>query len=150
MITIEDIMTSRLHTLKASHTIQDANDLMKAQQVRHVPIVNDLGRLIGLVSQRDILASTSPSSLRQPEEMSASLTYIMTRNIHTINRSTSLVNAASQLKKHRLGCLPVVEDELLVGIVTDTDFVTIAMHLLEQLEAQEPEEPIEDFDEEFA
>lgn len=149
MITIEDIMTSRLHTLKASHTIQDANDLMKAQQIRHVPIVNDLGRLIGLVSQRDILASTSPASLRQPEEMSASLTYIMTRRVKTIGRTTSLIHAANQLKQHRLGCLPVLDDEKLVGIVTETDFVDVAIHLLEHMESVEPVEATEEFDNEY-
>lgn len=149
MITIEDIMTISLHTLKASNTIQDANDLMKTQKVRHIPIVNDFDRLIGLVSQRDILASTSPLSLRQPEEMTASLTYIMTRKVHTISRSTSLTHAAHLLKKYRLGCLPVVEEERLVGIVTETDFVTIAIHLLEQLESLEPVEQSEEFDEEL-
>lgn len=140
MVAIEDIMTSRLYTLKASNTIQQANDLMKAQAIRHVPIVNDFGRLLGLVTQRDIMAATSPLGIRNVEELSATLTYVMNRQLITIRRDASLVHAAKVLKDNRIGCLPVLEEERLVGIITDSDYVAIAVHLLEQLELVEPEE----------
>ena len=142
MISIEDIMTSRLHTLKASSTVEHASDLMKEHAIRHIPVVNDFGRLLGLVTQRDILAATSPLGKRQPEEISASLTYVMNRQLITISRDTRLTSAASLLQKHRIGCLPVVEKEKLIGLVTDSDFVTIAIHLLEQLEMVEPVEDV--------
>lgn len=140
LITVEDIMTSRLYTLKASNAIQDASELMKQKSIRHVPVVNDFGRLLGLVTQKDILMATSPVGTGSPEELSASLTYVMNRRVITIPRDTSLAAAARLMREHKIGCLPVVGDERLVGIITDSDYVDIAIHLLEQMDLLEPEE----------
>lgn len=138
MITIEDIMTASLYTLKASSTIEEASSLMKEKSIRHIPIVNDFGRLLGLVSQRDVMAATSSVAQHHPEDLCTSLTYIMQRKLITIERHCKLAAAARLMRENKIGCLPVLENEMLVGIVTDTDFVTIAIHLVEQLEMVEP------------
>jgi CBS domain-containing protein len=62
----------------------------------------------------------------------------MVRNVATINEHASVRQAALFLEKHRIGCLPVVSSGKLVGIITDTDFVAVAINLLEQLEELEP------------
>ena len=62
----------------------------------------------------------------------------MVRDLATIDENASLRQAALFLEKHRIGCLPVVTDGSLRGIVTDTDFVGVAINLLEQLEESEP------------
>jgi CBS domain-containing protein len=65
---------------------------------------------------------------------------VMVRNVVTIAENASLRQAALFLEKYRIGCLPVVTNGKLVGIITDTDFVAVAINLLEQLEEHEPEE----------
>ena len=62
----------------------------------------------------------------------------MVRNVISVDMHASLRQAALFLEKHRIGCLPVVTDGDLHGIVTDTDFVGVAINLLEQIEAAEP------------
>jgi CBS domain-containing membrane protein len=62
----------------------------------------------------------------------------MVTKVATVDESASLRQAALFLEKHRIGCLPVVSEEKLVGIITDTDFVGVAINLLEQLEEFEP------------
>jgi CBS-domain-containing membrane protein len=70
----------------------------------------------------------------------------MSTPVQTADESASLRGAALHLLKNKVGCLPVLRKGKLVGIITDSDFVAIAVNLMEQLEAAEPDE--EDFDEE--
>jgi CBS domain-containing protein len=63
---------------------------------------------------------------------------VMVTKIATVESSASLRQAALFLEDRRIGCLPVVDDGKLVGIITDTDFVGVAINLLEQLEEEEP------------
>jgi len=62
MLTLNEIMVSDLHTLEADNTLQDAVELMKSKKIRHIPIVGSNNQLLGLVTQRDILAASSPDS----------------------------------------------------------------------------------------
>jgi CBS domain-containing membrane protein len=68
------------------------------------------------------------------------LSSIMTSPVQTVEEQASLRGTAMQLQKNKLGCLPVLNNGKLVGIITDSDFVAIAVNLMEQLEATEPEE----------
>ena len=72
----------------------------------------------------------------------------MVTDVATVDRHASLRSAALFLEKHRIGCLPVVDNDKLCGIITDTDFVAVAINLLEQMEASEPD--LDDFDDEEA
>ena len=144
MLTLNEIMVSDLHTLEADNTLQDAVELMKSKKIRHIPIVGSNNQLLGLVTQRDILAATSPDSTNKQQEMSTPLNAIMVTKLDTVNKGTDLRQAALFLQQHKHGCLPVVEDNTLVGLVTDTDFVSVAINLLEMLEATEPVENTDD------
>jgi CBS domain-containing protein len=68
----------------------------------------------------------------------------MVAEVATVDINASLRHAALFLEKRKIGCLPVMDDQKLVGIITDTDFVAVAINLLEQLEDSEP--PDEDYD----
>jgi CBS domain-containing protein len=144
MLTLNEIMVSDLHTLEADNTLQDAVELMKSKKIRHIPIVGSNNQLLGLVTQRDILAASSPDSTNKQQEMSTPLNAIMITKLDTVNKGTDLRQAALFLQQHKHGCLPVVEDNTLVGLVTDTDFVSVAINLLEMLEATEPVENTDD------
>ena len=67
------------------------------------------------------------------------LSDIMIRDVKVIHETDSLRQAALYLQSHKYGCLPVVRDDLVVGIITDSDFIAIAINLLEQAEVTEAE-----------
>ena len=144
MFTINQIMTTGLHTLPETASLEDAIRLMTEARIRHIPIVNAKGKLVGLVTHRDVLATTD-STLRSPDErqnpVSIPLSKIMTRNVVTVDEHASLRSAALHLERHKYGCIPVVAKGNLKGIITDSDFVAVAINLLEQLEQAELDEP---------
>ncbi|MCE7566595.1 CBS domain-containing protein [Aliivibrio fischeri] len=142
MFTVKDMMTTHPHTLLRSHSLEDAKTLMDEHCIRHIPIVDTDGALIGLFTQRDLLSAQS-SCLEKPtfEEVSTldiPLNSIMHENVMSIAPYGGLKEAALFMQKHKVGCLPVVERGKLVGIITDSDFVSIAINLLELQEEVDP------------
>jgi len=144
MIKIEEMMTRHPHTLLRSHNLADAKSMMEALDIRHVPIVDANKHLLGVVSQRDVLAAQESSLQKIPENQSFTLNTplyeVMKTGIMTVSPQAGLKESALYMQKHKVGCLPVVEKGHLVGIITDSDFVAIAINLLELQEEIEPEE----------
>ncbi|MCP3700710.1 MAG: CBS domain-containing protein [Aliivibrio sp.] len=145
MFTVKDMMTTHPHTLLRSNSLEDAKALMDEHCIRHIPIVDTDQALIGLVTQRDLLSAQSSCLEKQTLEefsmLDIPLNSIMHENVMSISPHGGLKSAALFMQKHKVGCLPVVNHGKLVGIITDSDFVTIAINLLE---LQEEVEPIED------
>jgi len=149
MITIEEFMTPEPYTLRETDSLNDARKIMTEKHIRHIPIIdndND-NHVLGLVTQRDVLAATEPGFKVQTKgiscELDIKLADIMIRNVSVIHREDSLRQAALYIQSHKYGCLPVVSDDRLVGIITDSDFIDIAINLLEQAEIMEEEASIE-------
>jgi CBS domain-containing membrane protein len=147
MITIADFMTRELHTLGPQDTLYQARALMMEAHIRHVPIVDEGGAIIGLVTHRDVLAAADSDlaefdgSERVSRESEVPLAQVMTTGLISVDETVGLRAAALHLQKYKHGCLPVLaEDGKLVGIITDTDYVAIAIDLLEQLEENEPDD----------
>jgi CBS domain-containing protein len=144
MLTVADIMTTNLQTLGPDDSVAAARQLMAEHNFRHIPVVDARGGLVGLVSQRDILAASGSSLFAESGESSAdgyiALSAVMTESVQTIDSHASLRGTAMFLQQNKVGCLPVVEDGKLLAIVTDTDFVSVAINLLEQAELGEPDE----------
>lgn len=146
MLTIAEIMTPQPYTLGPDDTLALARELMAEHHIRHIPIVDSGSNLVGVVSQRDILAAggaakiAARASTATSKQEQLTLASVMTSPAQSVTEDTSLRGSAMYLHKHKLGCLPVVRDQELVGIITDADFVVIAIHLLEQLEAAEADE----------
>ena len=137
MFTLDTIMTTDVVTIAPTDTVADARRLMTEHRFSHLPVVEGDGRLVGLVTLTDVLAATD-SHLREDGRIPESETRIaamMVTDVATIDERASLRQAALYIERHRIGCLPVVTDGKLVGIVTDTDFVGVAINLLEQLES---------------
>lgn len=141
MFDLEFIMTTELVTIPPSANLAEARSLMQEHRIRHLPVVNDAGECVGLLTSSDVLAATD-SMLRDPRERIRSnevmVTDVMVTEVVSVGPKASLRQAALFLEKHKIGCLPVISDGKLVGIVTDTDFVGIAINLLEQIEEYEP------------
>lgn len=143
MITVDEMMTRATKTLHTDDNLADVQAVLQNFNCHHVPIVNDNNELQGLVSQRDVLRVTESiladdQQTIDPEKVPVS--EVMTQDVFTVRPETPLRKAAIYIRTQRYGCLPVTRDKKLVGIITDSDFVNIAIDLLEQLEESEPEE----------
>ncbi len=152
MLSVAEIMTAQPYTLSPDDSLAQARKLMADHHIRHVPIVSGDGSLVGMVSQRDVLAAADSSILpeqrsREQEENYVALSSVMTSPVQTVDEHASLRGTAMHLMQNRMGCLPVTRDDELVGIITDSDFVGVAINLMEQLEQAEPEadNPEEEF-----
>jgi CBS domain-containing protein len=150
MLTVAEIMTREPYTLGPDDSLATARQLLAEHHIRHIPIISADGSLLGLVSQRDVLAAGDTTVLNREggscRENYVALSSIMSSPVQSVDESASLRGTAMHLQKHKVGCVPVLRKGKLVGIITDSDFVAIAINLMEQLEAAEPEEL--DFDDE--
>lgn len=140
MMTLDMIMSTNLITISPKDNLATARELMHDNKIHHLPVCVDK-ELIGLVTLTDVLAATD-SFLRDPDSRLHAkdilVEEMMVKDIATVDKNASLRQAALFLEKHQIGCLPVVTDGKLHGIVTDTDFVGVAINLLEQIEDTEP------------
>jgi CBS domain-containing membrane protein len=143
MFNLNEIMSTDVVTVPLTASLAEARSLMQENRFHHLPVVNDGGDFVGLLTQTDVLAATD-SILRDAENRlrarNIPIEDVLVRNVFTIDENASLRKAALSLEKYRIGCLPVVTKGKLVGIITDTDFVAVAINLLEQLEELEPVE----------
>lgn len=117
--------------------LPEALRLMREKRVRRLPIVDDSGRLVGIVSEKDLLyAAPSPATTLSIYEMQYLLTRItvkdvMTSDIITVRESNTIEEAARLMVQHKIGGLPVVDDAgKLIGIITETDLFKTFLELL--------------------
>ena len=126
-----DVMTQEVTTLKRNDQLSLANDIMQLGRVRHLPVLEDDGRLAGILSQRDLFRGALAHALgygqHAQRKMLDSLLVkeVMSSDVITTGPDTPLVEAARVLLERKIGCLPVVEGGQLVGILTEADFVAI-------------------------
>ncbi|MBF0289321.1 MAG: CBS domain-containing protein [SAR324 cluster bacterium] len=119
--------------LKQGQTLKDASRLIKMRNVRHLPVVDDNNRLIGIVTDRDVKkASASGATTLDIHELfylmdKVSVEDIMTRRVYSVHPSMPLEQAAKVLHDRKFGCLPVVDNQKLVGILTTTDVMQFLM-----------------------
>ncbi|MEM1188657.1 MAG: CBS domain-containing protein [Pseudomonadota bacterium] len=146
MLSVAEIMTREPYTLGPDDTLQDAARLMSEHHVRHIPVVNGEGAVVGIVSHRDVLASsdsrlvTGGDSVENRDASYVALSAVMTSPVQTVDEHEALRAVAAVLHQQKIGCLPVTRDNDLVGIISSSDFLEVAMALMEQLELAEPEE----------
>jgi len=149
MFSIDAIMSTNLITVTPGATLAEARTLMQDNRIHHIPVVEG-DKLVGLVTLTNVLAATD-SFLRDDRSRihanEIGIADTMVTDVATVDVNASLRHAALFLEKHKIGCLPVLDDGKLVGIITDTDFVAVAINLLEQLEETEPfDDDYEDVD----
>lgn len=121
-IPVSDLMSTALITLKPDDTINVADMEMKFALVRHIPIVDERNKLVGMVSNRDILRALGAS-----EAKNVAVNKIMTRKLHTVNQDDPAYMASELILQNKIGAIPVLgDDQQLVGLITETDFVRYA------------------------
>jgi acetoin utilization protein AcuB len=124
---VRDIMSEKIVTIRADDTLSTVEDIMTLGHVRHMPVVEG-GRLVGVVSERDLLrASLSNLSEFGTEQRRAFLYGVEIRRVMSeppvvIDPDATVEMAASVLADRKIGCLPVVDAHgTLVGMLTETD-----------------------------
>jgi acetoin utilization protein AcuB len=133
---VKDRMTPDPVCGRPDMPVTEAQALMNQNKIRHLPILDDNGQLVGLVTQRALLkALPSDTSSFSRFEVSYVLAKIKVRDVMvtrvlTIHEDTSIEEAARIMADERIGCLPVLRDGRLVGIITDNDLFTTMVDLL--------------------
>jgi acetoin utilization protein AcuB len=116
--------------------VTEAQALMRKSKVRHLPIVDQAGQLVGLVTQRSLLKAL-PSDVSNFSRFEVSYVLarirvrdVMAADVVTIDEDTAIEEAARIMADQHLGCLPVTREDNLVGIITDNDLFALMVDLL--------------------
>lgn len=128
---IEQFMTTDLFTVHEDEPIELVASLMDWERIRHIPVEDQESRLVGLVSYRALLHLLGRGTLDTGGE-TLPVSEIMKRDPVTVSPETSSLEAITLMRTHGVGCLPVVKDGRLIGIVTERNFMNIAGELLEE------------------
>lgn len=119
-------MTREVVTVSPDATIAEALEEIRTHNIRHLPVV-DGGRLAGVITDRDLRLAVDPGGGGGAESTVGEL---MTKSPIVTAPDVPIESAAALLSEHRIGCLPVVEDEELVGILTDSDLLRAFVDLM--------------------
>ncbi len=128
---VEQYMTTSLTTVNQDELVELVAYLMHVRQIRHVLIEDNEQRLVGIVSYRSILRLMAEGRT-QAEAESIPVSEIMERKPVTASPDTTTLEAINRMRSNRVSALPVVQDGQLVGLVSETDFMPMAYHLLEE------------------
>ena len=127
-VTVGSIMQKEFASVSPTDLLDFVDDVMKLGQIRHMPVLQD-DELIGVVSQRDLLATSLSKALafdggqRRNFLRSVQVEEAMSRRPITVRPDVTLLEASRILLAHRIGCLPVVEGDQVVGLITETDLL---------------------------
>jgi acetoin utilization protein AcuB len=117
---VAERMTRPPITISGQEKVKDALAVIEKHRLRHLPVLDDESNLIGIVSEKDLLRA------KEGDDIQA----VMTRKVITVTEYTALEEAARIMADHKISSLPVVRDERLVGIITETDLFYVFLELL--------------------
>jgi CBS domain-containing protein len=125
---VKDIMVKEVATLDINDELSLANDIMRLGRIRHLPVV-DGHRLVGIISERDLFRSSLAQALgygtKNTRELMKTLRIkdVMVTGVITIPPDTDVCEATKIMVQEKIGSLPVVHDNMLVGLITETDIL---------------------------
>lgn len=128
---VKDRMTPDPVTITTDTTLKDALDLVRSKSFRHLPVLDSEGKLVGIVTEKSLVyASPTPATSLSVFEVD----YILSRTkigqiiqgpVITVRPDVPIEEAARVMIDHRIGCLPVIEGDQLIGIISDTDIFRV-------------------------
>ena len=127
---VREIMTTDVMTIGRNDELMISDDIMRMKRLRHLPVVEE-GRLVGVLTQKDLFHAALSTALNFGEKAQKEflktvvVKEVMTEEVLTIDPDADVKEAARLMIEHKIGCLPVVEDGTLVGLVTETDLLRI-------------------------
>lgn len=135
---VKDIMKDNIVSISIDETLRLAEDIMTLGEIRHLPVVKG-GRLVGVVSQRDLLRASLTSVLEYSKDEresfmeSVDIKDAMSRDVVTVGKETPVHEAVKKMLENKIGCLPVVTEEMeLIGMVTETDILRCFVEYLDE------------------
>ncbi len=139
MLIVKDLMSRELYTLKPTDTVHQAREFMLEKRIRHIPIVDEQDKLVGLLTKRDVLAASvsvlADLNTRERDELESSIPVgeIMVTEVVVAQEDTLLIEAARFMLEQKQGCLPVFAGSKLIGILTEADFLKLSLYLMEKM-----------------
>jgi CBS domain-containing protein len=127
-VTVRHLMAQNPATLGRNETLDLAESIMNLGRIRHMPVVDD-GKIVGILSQRDLFRSALIKALGFGRKTTSALIKtimikeVMTEHVITISPEVNIKEAARVMIDKKVGCLPVVEDQKLIGLLTETDIL---------------------------
>ena len=134
-IHLGDVMTRQPHSLSPMDQVQRADQLCKSYSIHHLPVVNIYGKVIGIISEADLLKASYGLSLfrnQDPDRFNKTLYTtllvrdIMTKDVVTLSTKNTIADALVIFEMNRFHAIPVLEEERLVGIVTPLDLLRVS------------------------
>jgi CBS domain-containing protein len=126
---VADLMSTDVRTLGRNDSLTLADDVLRMERIRHLPVLDDNDQLVGILSQRDLFRSALARVLGYGEHAQKALLAnllvkdVMTNDPVTVAPKASLAEAAQRMLDAKIGSLPVVDDGSLEGILTEADFI---------------------------
>ena len=130
-LSVEAFMTTDLFTVHEDESVELVANLMDWKRIRHMPVENEQGALVGLISCFEVLRQLERNN-SEGTDQSVRVGAIMIRDPLSVPPETQTLDAIEMMRREKVDCLPVVKDGRLVGIVTEHDFIGLAARLLEQ------------------
>ncbi|MFL6057279.1 MAG: acetoin utilization AcuB family protein [Rubrobacteraceae bacterium] len=131
MLLVKDSMSRQVVALPPQATAGEALALCRERRIRHMPVLKD-GRLVGIVSDRDLRSATP--ALGDPARAEALgrilISEVMASEVTTALPDDPIEEAANAMREKKIGCLPVVEDDNLVGIISSSDVMEALVYLM--------------------
>jgi CBS domain-containing membrane protein len=125
-------MTQKVFTLRSDKKLFAAQEIMSWARIRHVPVVDKENRLVGVISHRDLLhasisaiANPAPEVERKQFLSTIPIEKVMRTDIQTIGPDVSIQEAAKLMRARKIGCLPVVLEGKLIGIISEHDLLRV-------------------------
>lgn len=132
---VRDYMTRQVFTVRSDKKMITVREIMNWAHIRHVPVVDPQGALVGIISHRDLLHAAISSATRVSEVertqhlWAVSIDQVMRTEVQTIGPDEPVRNAATLMRRSKIGCLPVVADGKLTGIISEYDLLGIVEKL---------------------
>lgn len=127
--TVDQFMTTDLFTVGPDDLVDFAASIMHWKHIRHLPVEDDQGRLLGVVSHRALLRLFA-EGIGEERRGSVAVRKVMKEAPITVTPKTSTLEALDIMQRHNIGCLPVIDGGRLVGIITAYDFLSLSAKLL--------------------
>jgi len=122
---VRDVMRSPVRSIERSATIGDALQKMRNHSIRHLPVLDD-DHVVGIVSLRDLSNPGLPGRWHQTPWLSGTpVEWVMKAPVTTLPANASLSRAASVMRSERINCIPVLEADRLIGILTSSDLLQL-------------------------
>ena len=128
---VEEFMYTDLFTTRKDDILDLVSDMMEWKKINYAPVENKKGELIGLITSRQVLNYFNGAKSKNKKRIPL-VEDIMTKDPVTTTPDSTIIDAMKLMKDKKLGCLPVVKGEELVGIITEMDFIRISNRLMER------------------